>query len=148
MKKRHHCALLDVRSLFTCFCILVWNLHWHFWRIQDLILLPWIRGKCSFSLALWWPLYKVSTGGPWATRFWATRFWATRIFGKMQRNLSNAILYYKVLKTGYLKRVDAFTKKNVNYFFYFSTFWYVALIFWPVSSFIVYNFLCSFISLC
>ena len=43
----------------------------------------------------WWNTY---TGGPWATRIWATRFWAVRIFGKIQRILSNAILYYKVLK--------------------------------------------------
>ena len=38
------------------------------------------------------------TEGPWATRIWAMRFWAVRNFGKIQRVLSNAIFYSKVLK--------------------------------------------------
>ena len=75
------------------------------------IISGWIPLSCSFAphlektfnkpgvswlLKILWIFPKIRTvltEGPWATRIWATRFWAVRIFGKVQRILSNAILY-------------------------------------------------------
>ena len=37
----------------------------------------------------------IGTVDPWATRIWATQFWAVRKFGKIKKNLSNAIFTIK-----------------------------------------------------